>query len=97
MGPPGLSSNWALCDSPTKMLPSGATSTSFGSVKCVGGLPAWPGVPNVRSTFPCGLNLVTVFPFPAAFGNCFSSAAVATLASAIPRCPDGRRPCRAAR
>jgi hypothetical protein len=56
-----------------KMLPSGAISTSFGSLSCSGGLPATPGVPMVINTLPCGLNLITVWPLPAASGNCLSS------------------------
>ena len=78
---PSWSRNCAPCASATKMLPSGAISTSFGSLNFVGGSPASPGVPSTSKTLPCGLNLVTVWPLPLASGNCFSSAAVAERAS----------------
>ena len=51
------------------MLPSGATSTSFGSVNFAGGSPASPGVPSVSSTLPCGLNFITVWPLPFGVGK----------------------------
>ena len=76
-----------MCASATKMLPSGATSTSFGSVNFAGGSPASPGVPSVISSLPCGLNFSTVWPLPFASGNFFSSAAVAERASATHTLP----------
>ena len=63
------------------------SSTSFGSVNCVGGSPASPGVPSTSSTLPCGLNFVTVWPLPAASGNFFSSGGVAERASATQTLP----------
>ena len=76
-----------MCASATKMLPSAAIATSFGSVNAFGGAPAVPGVPSVSSTLPCGLNLMTVWPFPAAFGNFLSSSALAERASTTQTLP----------
>ena len=77
----GSSMNCALCDSETKMLPSGAITTSFGSVKAAGGAPVLPPVPSTSSTLPSGLNLVTVFPLFAQSGNFFNSSVVGTRES----------------
>jgi hypothetical protein len=66
---------------------TGATSKSFGSVKCVGGAPASPGVPSVISSLPCGLNFITVWPLPLASGNLASSAGVAERASTTQTLP----------
>src|SRR5436190_19540414 len=69
------------------MLPSGAMTTSLGSVKAFGGAPVLPGVPSTISTFPSGLNLVTVFPLFAQSGNVFNSSAVGTRASTTQTLP----------
>src|SRR6476659_5214152 len=69
------------------MLPSGAMTTSLGSVNALGGAPALPGVPRTSSTLPSGLNLVTEFPLFAQSGNCFSSSAVGTRASTTQTLP----------
>src|SRR5262245_65991289 len=84
LGVPGLSSNCALCDSPTKILPLGATSTSLGSVNASGGLPAAPGLPSTSSTLPCGLKLVTVLRLAAAFGDLYSAWCAASGGPASP-------------
>ena len=84
---PGELWNWAPWVSATKMLPSGATSTSLGSVKWVGGSPIVPGVPRTMSTSPSGLNLITALPLPAASGKFRSSAAVATRESTTQTLP----------
>src|SRR5215475_9859506 len=52
------------CPSATKMSPLGATRTSDGPLKVSGPSPATPGLPSVISTFPSGLNLITVWPLP---------------------------------
>src|SRR4030095_11652834 len=69
------------------MLPSGATSTSFGSVNFDGGSPASPGVPSVISNLPCGENFSTVWPLAFHSGNFASSCGVAERASATQMCP----------
>src|ERR1700752_4800264 len=69
------------------MLPSGALTTSLGSVNASGGFPALPGVPSCSSTLPSGLNLMTVCPLPAESGNCLSSASVADRASTTQTLP----------
>ena len=84
---PGASWNCAPWVSATKMLPSGATSTSLGSVKCVGGSPSSPGVPSVSNSSPVGLNLRTVLPLPAALGLASSSRALAARASTTQTLP----------
>jgi hypothetical protein len=52
------------CPSAMKMLPSGATSTSFGRVSRAGGSPGSPGVPIVIRSSPLGLNFRTACPSP---------------------------------
>src|SRR5689334_22462568 len=69
------------------MLPSGATSTSLGSVNFAGGSPASPGVPSVISNLPCGLNFITVWPLAFHSGNFASSCGVADRASATQMLP----------
>ncbi len=81
---PGTAS---LCASATKMLPSAAMATSFGSVNACGGRPAVPGVPSVSRSLPCGLNFSTAWPLPAASGNFFNSSGVAERASTIQTLP----------
>src|SRR4030095_7024175 len=77
------------------MLPSGATSTSFGSVNFDGGSPASPGVPSVISNLPCGENFNTVWPLAFHSGNFASSCGVAERASAtqILPCLSTSMPC----
>ena len=48
--------------SATKMLPSSATTTSAGELKCPLPPPASPGVPSRMRTSPVGLNLTTWCP-----------------------------------
>src|SRR5216117_4007935 len=55
--------------------------TSFGSVSASGGSPFTPGLPNVISTLPSGLNLMTTLPFLSSPGNLMRSSAVGTRAS----------------
>src|SRR5215207_629375 len=50
------------CPSATRMLPSGATSTSFGCQKNALSRPP-PGLPSVSSSLPSGLNLKIWCPF----------------------------------
>src|SRR4051812_26526695 len=50
------------CPSATKMSPFGTTSTSLGCVKYSAPLPP-PGLPNVMSSLPLGLNSKTWCPF----------------------------------
>src|SRR5688500_8236054 len=70
-----------------KMLPSGAISTSFGSVSRAGGSPGSPPVPIVIRSLPWGLNFSTVWPLPFHSGNFASSPAVADRASATQMLP----------
>ena len=53
-----------LWPSATKISPLGAVTTAAGRLKVSRPLPATPVVPRVSSTFPSGLNLTTVWPFP---------------------------------
>src|SRR5215470_18679808 len=59
----------------------GSVTTSFGSVNASGGSPFTPGLPNVMSTLPSGLNLITTLPFLSSPGNLLLSSAVGTRAS----------------
>src|SRR5262249_11436539 len=67
--------------------PFGAVTTSQGSLRALGGSPASPGLPSVSRTLPSGLNLTTVWPFPFASGNFWSSSCVAARASVTQTLP----------
>lgn len=69
------------------MSPFGATTTLVGSVRAVGGSPATPALPSVRSTVPSGLNLTTVWPLPVSPGNFFFSRSLIPRASATQTFP----------
>jgi hypothetical protein len=69
------------------MSPFGVVITSLGSRNVSVPRAPTPDLPNCRSTFPSGLNFVTVCPLPLASGNFASSASLAARPSVIQTLP----------